>query len=707
MSITAAIYVDGELQTSSAIEVALYVDGVLVHTAFNNNYSVGGQFVEGIIGLMALGDQDGQTITFAMYNHETEEGDDYECSSTLSFEIDGMVGSTDAPFQLAFTSNQGGDDDDNPAYPWTIDQGDTGNNATGIFQVKLNGVLVEDQNTYDLGAFCGDECRAHRSNFLTTSGQPLWLLTFKAKEVGEEYHFLLYDINNGRYFRGTCDVVLTYSNNAVYGSGTNPLVLNFIAPYVFEGTESTSWSTENNWYEPAVGLPADTNEVTINGLCELDQDVTVNNLIINEEKTLKVMPGTTLNLTDGFVNNGELILVDDAQLIDAAQTEGDATYMKTVTGYSSNDDNWYLISSPVGNKAIASTDFPTGNYDLYWYDETNLTHEEWRNYKQDNSYSFIPGKGYLYANKVDCTPSIPGTLSYENVSINMTYTDRWYDDLEGLNLIGNPYPFAITLDNFKNDKLTNGFYLLENGAWSSQSASTTIPAGQAFLIGCTESNTVTFQANTSKGRSANRSTIKVNIANSTYADHAFIVLEEGNDLIKIDHRNTNIPAVYVPKSDKAYAVAHFSKGTENVPVAYRPTLFGQQTLSVELEGNYEYMTLTDNLTGTVVNLLTTPSYTFNSNENDLATRFTLRFKANTNVNEGEIINPISYRSNGELNINGLEGESTLQVIDMLGRTVSSSTINGTYSQKLNMNAGVYVIRVVNGLNTYTEKIVIE
>lgn len=693
------VSVDGVVQTSPSIEVAAYSDGIISGREFL-------RASDGVLMMAIMANAEGDPITFKIYNHDTGEGDDYTCNTTYSFVEDATIMYED----IAFVSNTTPEEEEIP-YPWTVPS--TGEeDYTGMCcQIQLNGVIVTENNRWDLGVFIGTTCIAHNSE-LTTPPPALSPTPVSNLEIyghkNEEASFLLYDITNSRYFQGTCDYTQTLDWD-VHGNVRNPIVLNFIAPYVFEGTEDTSWDTENNWKEPSVGLPSETDEVTINGLCELDQDVTVKNIIVNNGKTLKVMPGKTLTLTEGFTTTdaSQLVLVDDAQLIDAAQTAGKASYMKTVKGYNSNDNNWYILGSPVGTTAIAETDFPTDEYDLYWYDETNQTHEEWKNFKQAQSYSFFPGRGYLYAHDTDYAPSIPGTLSYDNVTFDMTYTDRTYDDLDGLNLLGNPYPFAITIDNFQNDKLTDGFYLLENGAWDPKPSSTPIPTGQGFLIGCTESNTVTFQANTAKSRGTHNSSIEVRIANNTNTDHAYIVLGEGNDLIKIHHRNDEIPEVFIPKSNKPYAIAHFDRNIESVNLAYHPTIAGQQTLTVKLEGSYEFMTLIDNLTGTKVDMLANNAYTFTAKENDNVNRFTLRFKSNTNVNENTTVNPISYLSNGQLNINGIEGESELQFIDMLGRVVNTTTIHGNYSQKINMTAGVYVVRVINGSNTYTQKIVVE
>jgi hypothetical protein len=53
------------------------------------------------------------------------------------------------------------------------------------------------------------------------------------------------------------------------------------------------------------------------------------------------------------------------------------------------------------------------------------------------------------------------------------------------------------------------------------------------------------------------------------------------------------------------------------------------------------------------------------------------------------------------------GNATLQVIDITGRILSSENIQNCYSKSLNMSAGVYVVRLSNGNDVKTQKIVVE
>lgn len=64
--------------------------------------------------------------------------------------------------------------------------------------------------------------------------------------------------------------------------------------------------------------------------------------------------------------------------------------------------------------------------------------------------------------------------------------------------------------------------------------------------------------------------------------------------------------------------------------------------------------------------------------------------------------PFAYISNGEIIVNG---EGILQVIDMTGRMIISR--DGVHTISTNgMTPGVYVLRLINGEKTKTQKIVL-
>ena len=61
---------------------------------------------------------------------------------------------------------------------------------------------------------------------------------------------------------------------------------------------------------------------------------------------------------------------------------------------------------------------------------------------------------------------------------------------------------------------------------------------------------------------------------------------------------------------------------------------------------------------------------------------------------------------GNFCIFSIEGEATLQVIDVMGHILSSENFNGSYEKRLDVVPGVYMLRLINGNNVKVQKIVI-
>ena len=77
------------------------------------------------------------------------------------------------------------------------------------------------------------------------------------------------------------------------------------------------------------------------------------------------------------------------------------------------------------------------------------------------------------------------------------------------------------------------------------------------------------------------------------------------------------------------------------------------------------------------------------------------FATGDNSNEDNF----AYFSNGSFVINN-EGNAELQVIDVAGRIVKCESINGCANVSVNGATGVYMLRLVNGDNVKTQKVVV-
>ena len=140
-----------------------------------------------------------------------------------------------------------------------------------------------------------------------------------------------------------------------------------------------------------------------------------------------------------------------------------------------------------------------------------------------------------------------------------------------------------------------------------------------------------------------------------------------------------------------------------MPVNFKAETNGSYTMSFGSENvTFSYLHLIDNLTGADVDLLATPSYTFDATTTDYASRFRLVFATGDN-NDGD---SFAFFSNGSFVVSN-EGEATLQVVDVMGRILKSENISGSASVKVDAASGVYMLRLVNGNDVKVQKVVVE
>ena len=383
------------------------------------------------------------------------------------------------------------------------------------------------------------------------------------------------------------------------------------------------------------------------------------------------------------------------------------TIKKHITG--TEAEGWYTISSPVGD--VAHTDVVgllNDNYDLYYYNEKDMM---WENVKdtEDNTYTELKnGQGYLYANTLDTDLLFKGPLNTAAVTYSISYTGG--NSLAGFNLIGNPFTYNITKSNMSGASLAEGFYTLSNqGAWQTNAESATIAPMQGALIKATEETTANFTIapnSAKRSESENNGQIKIEVSNDNYNDVAYVSFNEGIGLDKIEHRNAEIPMVYVPVEGVNYAIAMMNQEVTEIPVSFEAKSMGQYTIGVEAQDcEYAMMTLVDRFTGIETNLLI-EDYTFIAKSNDSAERFIIKL-AMDNSN-GEANENFAFINNGMMYIYNIEGQGTVSVYDVTGRPVAEYNVATSANiSTSDFAAGMYIIRMSDENGVKTQKIVVE
>lgn len=461
-------------------------------------------------------------------------------------------------------------------------------------------------------------------------------------------------------------------------------------------TLTNDFITDGNWNEAANwrgnAIPTDGSDVVIRAECTIPNEVVIqaNNISIGE--------------------NGSLTIADGGQLV--SNSAVNATVEKGITAYTvsqnqgeSLTNGWYFIASPITEDYTPTGSMVENTYDLYRLDPATTG---WENYKNTTGHpnftTLNNGAGYLYANEQNVTLSFTGTIKPYT-----TESDAHMMDIaSGYNLIGNPYTFAAYID--------KPYYSLNenrNTIVPTEIKNEPInPCTGVIVDGGENGVTVGFYKESQSIQAVNNGNIQMTLAqtittrgnsNVETLDKAIVSFNEGDQLGKL-YFGTQNANIYIPQNGKEYAIVS-AEAQGEMPVNFEAQENGIYTITVKVEDvEMSYLHLIDNMTGANVDLLQTPSYSFEAKTTDYVSRFKLVFSAN--MANDNLSDDFAFFSNGQLIIAN-EGEASLQVIDVTGRVVATENINGTCSKTVNVKAGAYVLRLVNGNDVKTQKIVIK
>ena len=563
--------------------------------------------------------------------------------------------------------------------------------------------------------------------------------------TGDYDYFLLY-VSGGATVIGSIEITYipkyTVTYNANGGTGDAPAVASYYEAASVTAAAANTFTvpsanhTFNTWNTKADGsgtsypageafsmpganitLYAQWNRnIPVDGNNEITEDVTV---AAGETVTIssitKIPNGRTLTINGTLVSAtaANLVVEDGGQLI-VNNAGVQATIKKAIEVPTKTATNWYTIASPVAGISIG-TPAQTGNvvnlknaeYDLYRYNETAMNWENHKNTAAHADFTTLEaGRGYLYRRDGAATLEYTGEV---NGSASVTYSvtkGASNTDIQGFNLIGNPYSHDIykgkggALDD---TKLNTGYYRLNNDAsWGAVIGyGTAIKSGEGFLVQANTAGDITIYNNnnvaTGNESKSGNDYIQFNVANGEYSDVAYALFQEGLGLNKINHRNPDVPMIYINQNNEDFAIAMMKDDTKSFNLNFKPMTMGKYTLSYKAEGDFNYLHVIDRLTGEDVDMLLEGEYSFISAPGDNENRFIVRLGYMPN-NEGTENEIFAYQNGSDVIVSG-DGE--LQVFDVTGRMVATQRVNGV--ETINIPAqGVYIFK----LNEKVQKIVV-
>jgi hypothetical protein len=537
-------------------------------------------------------------------------------------------------------------------------------------------------------------------------------------------------------------------------SGTSQTVeSSFSNVPIFTGTGN--WSDAPRWNVQEV--PGANGNVTygsvndspiIDGTCTLAADNSVTNLTINSGRILKINP--TIGLTvNGTLDNIEGI--EGLKLLSTLAGTGslmhntagvEATIERFISGtYSLTDKKYHLVSYPFTGSTYKSLVW-LDSY-LFTYEENNDAWHAWDDPTTNDIRSDIGAMvyypGFYGLNK---TYTMTGTLNNSDYPAYVTKTGT----NSGFNLAPNPFPSAIdwdagewtkndigeTIYGFNSSTGTYGSYNLVGGG--SNLVSNIIPVGQGFFVVATGSNPVLTIPASARLNNNEQVFLKSGqtISNSLHLtananngqDEVIVVFTDGGtdsskdkyDAIKL-YSELTVPQLSTHTTIDEAALSintlPFTEAQTIVPVKLDLDYTGEVLFTASGIESFESRTdikLEDRQLSKVIDLRSTPTYTFTHTTGDANDRFVLHFGSVLGVEDTEspLLSKVSVSNKTiYLNYPANSMKQTAVLYDIQGRLIKQIQLsNSGYDQISIASEGVYVLKINLSSNTETHKIVV-
>lgn len=483
---------------------------------------------------------------------------------------------------------------------------------------------------------------------------------------------------------------------------------------VWQGTSDNAWATAGNWKDS--DAPGNASKVVIpadaTSFPTLSQSTTFNELIIESGATLIGTEHLTLNVS--------------------------ATQQRSISAYSAPtaNDGWHLMAAPMSNADVDASDFTSGTYDLYRFDEVNNT---WKN--QENVANaalfddYVPGIGYLYATSSTATKNFTGQLNAADVTISGL--SKTADKGQGWHLLGNPFPANLvwstgwTLTNIGG---TAQVMKADGTGYTTKTAGDIIAANQGFFVQVSSApgsltipiaaathNAASFSAKSSTSDLTARlfidetRNVETRILFNSLATNDFDWDFDANYLAPF---NADMPKVYTLINDSVkLALNAMDFSTEKtIPIVLQVTsestlvftVDGMESLPVDIDlllhdyANNQIHNLT-NLGQ--VNLLLAPQ--------DETNRFALEFKDASISNPELSDNQIDIYSCGNVliltNASDKSENARVSVYNLAGQLLIEEHVSsfiGEQQIQTNLPASVYLVKVNNGEKLMSKRVFI-
>ena len=756
LSMRVMVFIDEVEQRNENIEIAAFCGDELrgnertVHVTGNN--PTYGEVDSYLAALTVIGN-DGDVITFKLYDHSTETEYEMLSNETITFETNAVHGNPYDPFHLTFTI---------PHPNNTFTGSGSWNDASNWENSKVP--TEKSIVTIDGDALITDNITVYSLSINETKSLPIkdgGILTVTESLTNTDPDALIIE-EGGQIFQTNENVAATFKNEIIIPSNdwgeedntgwqfisspVNNVNVNDFVPangdydlYMYDGTQELQWI---NFKQMGSSILYDFNQRTINDWTTIDADGDG----LGWEHYYKSRPLTGYFYSESYGENGDIyaenylvspkITVNHSTklsfkawityVFDPEYGELPETFKVLVSEGSNESVNDFveLESYSITNNSAQTIIVDLNRYagkEIYIafyhyveeYGSEQLIIDDVQFLNENN---FEKGKGYLVSYQDESNiAEFKGNLNYldEGESYQIDF-NHYPNILAQFNLIGNPFPFNIDWDEYvETSSVYDGFATLnaEEGGYK-YNVNGTIKAGEGFMIKTLEGvdQYIRFSKNTSKSYRTKYNSINITVSNKTSSDNVIIRFndEKASGFPKLLNFNNNIAAVYVKDENINYGILNYNNDIKEIPLYFDAKEMGTYTLTFDFEGNYDNLYLLDKMTGEKVNVLLENKYSFTATSNDNPDRFVLRLAQSS---QPEAHSHFAYINNSDIVIFDIEGEAQIRIIDALGRCV----YNGECSDEIHrvdaashvLTSGVYMIQKIDDKGINIQKIIID
>lgn len=499
--------------------------------------------------------------------------------------------------------------------------------------------------------------------------------------------------------------------------------------------QNGNWSEASSWNTDAVA----TDKVGIYHTITLDESPTVVSLELNADSKLTIPSGYTL-VNSGAVTQNASAVVEVKQLAAASRL-------------------WYW-SSPISNAKVSvlHSDNNAASY-------TENGSGTWTIVTDAANTSMESAKGYVSNGfATEQTINFSGLVNSGDISVNLTKAES--GTYAGFNLLGNPYPSYLNVENLikDNSNISNTiWYRAYNGSQmvfdvvnlndananvinsGREKISGIIPPMQAFWVRATTATSLTFR-NAMREHSSDNSTafkvkgesetlavsspvnselnsnkyLKLQISNGQYTDQTLIYFNpeaknepDDFDSPKFFNNVDSVAELFSVVDNQKLVINGYESLSEfqSVQLGVKTLVPGVCTIKISSTENFSDnidMILYDALLGERVMLNETNGYSFQTTETESTDRFSLILKVNsditgTNNNLQNNLNLSVHSSKLRMSMSQNYEFNKIEIFDLAAKLIYS--INSLQMEDIMLGKGLYIAKIYCQNNVFTQVLI--